>query len=430
MNALSRFFAENAYYFSCLENARQGRECFLVGGVLRDVLLGRHCADYDLITPGDPGALARSFAEKTGGKWFVLDAARGHSRVVCKKPAGKVSFDFAPFRHPNLDDDLRDRDFTINAMALALHHPDGKILDPLGGRADLGHGFLRACSEKSFVNDPLRLLRGVRLALQFDLKIETHSFFLMKKAAALLDRIAAERIKNEFGRIFALGAPSRAVFLMEELGINALLWGPPGAEGSAVKGALWLEKVCALLDIFEGNAVFADSLGHCEEEGYSRATLIKLGLFLRGYDPLGFPRCLDRLRISRNSLRLLVDIRSLAERRYRDWTKLKCGDRGRALWVEALGRHPLELLVVLAALKARDALQALEFVFQAGAVFLGVSGGRRLPDLVAAGDLMAHGVKERNLSKVLAAIRREEIGGRVSSAEEALAFIRSHRKRD
>ena len=430
MNALNRFFAENSHFLSCLDNARKGEDCFLVGGALRDAVMGRQCADYDLITPGDPTSLARNFAGKVGGSWFSLDAERCHSRVVCNKPQGRLSFDFAPFRFPKLEDDLRDRDFTLNAMALPLHSLDGKIFDPLSGLSDLRHGFLRSCGENSFWNDPLRILRGVRLALQFELRIETHSFFLMKKAVDVLDRVAAERIKHELGLIFSLEAPSRAVFLMEDLGLNAEIWGKPLAQGSTARGSVWLEKGCAIMDLFDKSPVFRSRLEGLEEEGFSRASLLKLGLFLRGYDPGDFRPLLDRLRLARKSIRFLAEIQSLSERRFREWSKLKCGERGRALWVENLGRHPLELLLVLAVLKAQDAPRALLFVSQAAELFLRFSGGKRVPDLLQPRVLRQEGVDDKSLSKILKAIRREEIGARVRNRNEALAFVRRPIKRD
>ncbi|MBN2427773.1 MAG: CCA tRNA nucleotidyltransferase [Deltaproteobacteria bacterium] len=429
MKALNHFFENNSFFLTCLQKARQGQECFLVGGALRDALLGRKCADYDLITPGDPTVLACHYAEQTGGSWFILDPERRHSRVVCKNPQGNLSIDFAPFRCADLEADLRDRDYTINAMALPLHSSDSQIFDPLSGLSDLRNGILRSCSDNSFANDPLRLLRGIRLALQFDMEIETHTLFLMKNTVDLINQVAAERINKELGRIFSLDMASQAVYVMEELGLNRPLWGDAGLHGSIARGALWIEKFCALL-LTLGRGNIDKTLSECLEEGFSRAALIKLGLFLRGYDPSEFNHLLKKLRFARKSRRLLDDLYHLSESLFCDWQKLRCGERGRALWVESFGNYPLEMLLSLAALKAPEPLGAVRFISETWGNFLQHKKDNQLRDLVEAKTLLREGINEESLSSVLKAIRREEIAGRVHNVDEALNFVRRQRKRD
>jgi poly(A) polymerase len=429
MDQISLFLSGHPFIQRCLSELLATEECYLVGGALRDRLLDRECSDYDLITPGDPTPLAKKFSEKINGCWFSLDSGRHHSRVVVKKPAGTLSFDFAPFRCPDLRDDLRDRDFTINALALPLHPSPTplKICDPFSGEEDLKNGILRTCSEKSFENDPLRILRGVRLALQFGLRVEENSLQQMKAGSELLTCVAAERIKNELGTIFTLDETSNAIPLMEESGIIKQLWGNPTPKGSSQKGQTNLEKAQSFFYKLYNTEKHSFLKGHLDEvieEGFTRKALIKFGIFMRGYDAEDWPAQLEMFRLSRKSSRFLLDIHRISGNRFHEWPTLNCGERGRGLWVESLGHHPFDLLIVLAILEAEDISNGLRFVLDASDIFQKQSEGGRLTDLIEPKALMEEGIEDTNLSKTLNAIRREEISGRVKSREEALTFVR------
>ncbi len=435
MDEISRFLFGYPLIQRCLSELLVAEKCYLVGGALRDFLLGREGSDYDLITPGDPTLLAKAFAKKAGGSWFSLDVERRHSCVVFKKPESSLSFDFAPFRFPELSEDLRDRDYTINALALPLHPSTAqqKIFDPLCGENDLKNGILRSCSEKSFENDPLRILRGVRLALQLGLVVEKNTLLQMQEGSWRLSSVAAERIKKELGTVFSLDATSKAIPLMEELGIIKQLLGHPSGEGSTQKGVAHLEKAQGLLDVLvdtEKQSFSKEYLDESIEEGFTRNTLIKLGLFMRGYDPEDWQGHLKMLRLSRKSIHFILDIHRIPGSRFHEWAALNCGERGRALWVESLGHHPMELLVVLAILEAADAFSGLHFIMEASDVFQNQSGGKRLPDIIEPAVLIEEGIEGKNLSRVLNAIRLQEISGRVKNREEALFFVRNQRKID
>ncbi|MBQ7248571.1 MAG: CCA tRNA nucleotidyltransferase, partial [Deltaproteobacteria bacterium] len=207
---------------SLLRALRQASEgpCHLVGGAVRDALLGRPVHDWDVITPGKADDLARRFAQSLNGTWFELDAERGYSRVCL----AQGSVDFAPWRAATLEGDLRARDFTINALAFPLHET-GMVrpVDPLGGLADLRRRVLRCCSEDAFVDDPLRILRGVRLALQFRLKVEPETLYLMRQHVPLLRQCAGERIVAELEKI--LGRKEAPLVLLRDSGCCGYLFG-------------------------------------------------------------------------------------------------------------------------------------------------------------------------------------------------------------
>jgi tRNA nucleotidyltransferase/poly(A) polymerase len=149
---------------------------------LRDALLGRVSHDLDFILPGEVYTLARALADQLGGAFYPLDLRRNYARVVLYKPGEpRQVLDFAPQAGPDLESDLRGRDFTINAIAIELHAPQ-RLLDPLGGGSDLLAKQLRACSPTAFQQDPLRILRAVRQAVAFSLMITPETRTWMRQA--------------------------------------------------------------------------------------------------------------------------------------------------------------------------------------------------------------------------------------------------------
>ncbi len=146
-------------------------ELYLVGGATRDAMLGRVSLDLDLVAPSDGIKLARRVANSLGADVFPLDDERDTGRVIVTHPDGsREKLDFASYRGDSLEDDLRNRDFTVNALAVDLRTMS--LLDPLSGAADLRAKKLRACSDASMRDDPIRVLRGIRQAAAFGFQIE------------------------------------------------------------------------------------------------------------------------------------------------------------------------------------------------------------------------------------------------------------------
>ncbi len=196
------------------------REVYLVGGAVRDWLLGRPLYDVDLVVPRGALALARTLANHLGAAFYPLDAERGFGRVVWESPRGRVFIDLAPYRGASLEEDLRARDFTINAMAVPLYG-ELRLIDPTGGLRDLREKVLRACSERSFEDDPLRVLRAVRLSALLGFRIEPRTAKLMRRAAPLLPTVSAERTTAELFRILNLPRPTAPLKALAELGALA-----------------------------------------------------------------------------------------------------------------------------------------------------------------------------------------------------------------
>jgi hypothetical protein len=196
------------------ERARRlltGEEAWMVGGAVRDVLLGRSLLDLD-IACRDPRDAAMRFARAYGGAAFPLSDRHGAWRVA----HGEQTVDFTPLPD-GIDADLATRDFTINAMAVPLE--GGELRDPYEGRADLEAGIVRAVSSTVFVDDPLRLLRAVRFEDELGFRMDEQTERLVRDAAALVARPAGERILAELRRLSAAGYRRLAELgLLEPLG--------------------------------------------------------------------------------------------------------------------------------------------------------------------------------------------------------------------
>ena len=203
---------------------------WLVGGALRDRLLGRPTTDYDVAIDGDARRAARAAARAAGGHAFELSEGFGGWRVVPRsgrragpatgEPGRWWQLDLLPLLHGSIEADLGLRDFTVNALAQQLGD-DGETIDPFGGRRDLAARRLRMVSPEVFQRDPLRSLRLVRLACEIGFEIEDDTAAAAGDGAPLLERVAPERIFEEFKRILTAPDALRGLTLMDELGITA-----------------------------------------------------------------------------------------------------------------------------------------------------------------------------------------------------------------
>jgi Poly A polymerase head domain len=183
---------------SRIRTAVAGVEAYLVGGAVRDELLGRQIVDVDVATP-DPEVAARIYAGLSKGAVFPLSEKHGAWRVAFKDG---TTVDFTPLVG-TIEDDLGTRDFTINAIAQPV--AGGDYVDPLGGRADIESRTLRAVSESVFEDDPLRLLRAVRLEDELGFALDEPTEELVRRHAGLVGDPAGERIVGELERLSPAG---------------------------------------------------------------------------------------------------------------------------------------------------------------------------------------------------------------------------------
>jgi tRNA nucleotidyltransferase/poly(A) polymerase len=204
----------------------------LVGGTVRDLLLGYETHDLDYAVDGDGLAVARRVANALGGAYVSLDPERRTGRVVLRHEGAHAadSLDFASFRGPTLEADLRDRDLTINAMALCrASNGSFALIDPLAGSKDLHDRVLRATSSHAFLDDPVRTLRAVRQGIQFGCRIEAQTQAWLVQAVPCLSTISPERIRDEWFRILAQPRAGDAVRQLQCTGLLAQVAPPVAA---------------------------------------------------------------------------------------------------------------------------------------------------------------------------------------------------------
>ena len=196
--------------------AARGARAWLTGGAARDLALGRAPSDLDVTVTGNGFELARAFADAHDGAFVALDAERDTGRAVLAGPP-PLTVDIGGLRAPDIEADLRLRDFTINALAvpldaaLRLPPPSAALLDPTGGLADLRAGIVRPCGPTSLRDDPLRVVRAARLCATLDLRPAPSLADMARAAVSGLDQVAGERARDELLKL--LDAPAAAPWL-------------------------------------------------------------------------------------------------------------------------------------------------------------------------------------------------------------------------
>ena len=216
-----------------------GHEALLAGGCVRDILLGREPADYDVATDGTPDEVMALFPESlaVGAQFGVIAVRRDGLKV--EVATFRADAGYSDGRHPDgvvyartAQEDVQRRDFTING--LLMRHDTGEVLDYIGGQADLRAGVIRAIGEpgRRFREDKLRLLRAVRFAARFGFAIEPATFEAVRRSAREITQISAERVRDELTKLLTEGAARRGFELLEETGLlHAVL-----PEVAALKG--------------------------------------------------------------------------------------------------------------------------------------------------------------------------------------------------
>jgi len=202
------------------ESAALGFPVYIVGGFVRDLVLGRPVLDFDLVLEGDAIALGHSLVAKFGGKLTVhtkFRTAKWFPNLSTFQPSNLPTFvdlisaRSETYKHPaalptvkmgTTADDLRRRDFTINALALRLDGEHfGELRDELGGMADLQNGLVRVLHPRSLIDDPTRMFRAVRYEQRHDFKIEPQTLALIPEARPLIMKLSAQRVRHELDLI-------------------------------------------------------------------------------------------------------------------------------------------------------------------------------------------------------------------------------------
>ncbi|UCD09388.1 MAG: HD domain-containing protein [Dehalococcoidales bacterium] len=207
-------------------------DSYVVGGFVRDVLLGRKTADIDITVAGDARNIAADVAEILGGRYVLLDDINKVARVILfdnRKSPAETSYvlDFSSYSD-TIEKDLARRDFTIDAMAIELSQflddvTNVEVIDPFTGREDLGKQIVRVVSAQVFIEDSARLLRAVRLAGELNFNIDQDTEDLVRKDAQLLAVVPGERTREELLRLLTLCEAGKILRYLDELGLLTVI---------------------------------------------------------------------------------------------------------------------------------------------------------------------------------------------------------------
>lgn len=394
----------------------------LVGGAIRDALLRRPVADFDFTSPHDPTRIARALAHQLKGHWFWLDRQRLQSRVI----AGAVTCDFAPFRAPALAADLAARDFTINAMAFDLSGPlaGTELTDPLDGRADLVARVLRCAGPGVLHDDPLRILKGIRHAVELDLTIEPETLCDMQTAVGKLPAMAPERLRLELWRIMASPAAARGFDWLLESGAGEMLF---GAGLRLAEPGIRMRQLRSQ-ELFDGLSVTAPMsaawLQEPVEQGLDRATLLRWHCLL---DVIGreLPLTLARRwRFSRNALGRLDALRGIGPELWQALQALPAFPRPAALWARQFASDPVDLLLVLGLLNADEPKAVQERLTPWLRLLAELPDPKLVPPLVGGDWLQKElGLTGAAIGAAQADLCQAEIRGEVRDADEARRYL-------
>ena len=462
----------------------RGLACYLVGGLLRDQLSGRPFTylNIDLAVPKDALNVSRALAAHLHGAFVPLDEEAGSARVVARAEGQRIELDVSEFRGTTLDEDLRRRDFTMNAMAVALEdwlrapHQPHPLIDPLQGRQALQSRRLLPCFPETFAEDPVRILRAFRFVAQLELTLDPAALPLMARALDALPRVSGERVRDELLAICDTDRAHAALLSLNELGALDVIFPELSAGRGVAQGAFHhldvfghqLETVAQADRFLAGFAEFSAALRepmarYCAEqlvERRSRKGLIKLAgllhdvgkparrtvepdgeIWFLGHEETGAELAVgivERLRLSnregdmvcqlvRHHLRpgFLSREPTLSRRAiYRFFKEL--GDNGPGClltwWADRMAtRGSQSRLDQIDVQRARLEELLTAYFFQAEEVV-------KPPRLIDGHQLMAalHLQPGPILGDLLGAIEEAQAEGRIRTSEEALALARAH----
>jgi poly(A) polymerase len=471
----------------CRLGQERREEVFLVGGAVRDLLLGKPLGkDFDFVARAEAGGLAKAVAQEVGGTAFLLDEHFGTWRVIIKKGKKRTELDFSLQQGKDILEDLKRRDFTANSIAVSLNDVfqpgEPRLIDPLNGLKDIQKRVLRANSEESLRQDPLRMLRAFRFVSLFPFQVERETWAMIRRNGKLILRSAWERIRSEF--FLGLGENQTGLFLrqLNETGLLAEIF--PEIQGwknlnlgvsnqtSLLEHALGTEEAAEILlshleDVYPALGRSLDHhLSQAVEEGISRKALLKFVAFFhdsgkpttttwkRGFPA---PRFLDhdqegqkvnagiarRMKLSRKSIRIV----SVLTRQHMRVPSLCRGNeptpRAKYRFFHDLGEEGIES--VLLALSNAMASQGadLQWLFppdsppdllrikEGGEELLRYYWGEFTPKrpkpLLDGKDVMETlGIpRGRAVGRLLGELREAEAAGRIQTREEALEFLKN-----
>ncbi|MGB8646657.1 MAG: HDIG domain-containing metalloprotein [Anaerolineae bacterium] len=240
-------------------------QSYLVGGTVRDTLLGRDRYDIDVTVTGDAIATARAFADVIRGAFYVMDDEFDVARILVEQDGARQTVDFARMRGETIEQDLATRDFSINAMAFDISGGtwvERDLIDPFNGHNDLDARRIRAVSKAVFDNDPVRLLRAVRFEASLGFVLDAATETLVRHEARKLVDAPPERVRDEFYKIISAESCARHIRRFDDLGLLQFVL-PEVAE---LKGVA--QPAPHTYDVFTHTLHTLDALEQVQRGGY------------------------------------------------------------------------------------------------------------------------------------------------------------------
>lgn len=406
------------------EAAQQmGFSLYLVGGPVRDLLLGQPVVDLDLVVEGDAIRLARHLARQWGGrvvahrrfgtaKWLLDERVWRETGGPPPPDRAVPAVDFATARtefytHPtalpeversSIKQDLHRRDFTINTLAIRLDPPHwGELLDFYGGEADLREGIIRVLHSLSFIDDPTRILRAARLEARLGFRLDPRSEALIANALPMLNRVSGDRIRHELELILGEEEPEPALCRLERLGVLSQIQ-------PALRCDRWL--------MARFRAVRNDLLPAQWGLEPADRPFVYWGLLLYRMEPTALGAVTARLRIPRSEARDLERLPRLRQ----DIDRLPSLRQPSQVY-HLLEPYPARLLAVAWVADRRAGVRARLAAFQARY--------RHVTPILTGEDLKAMGLRPGPIfGQLLVALRDARLDGKVTSREDEEAMVR------
>jgi poly(A) polymerase len=426
----------------CRKLRANGHQAFLVGGCVRDEILGRVPADYDVATDAVPTRVEELFPGSltVGAKFGVMIVPGEEAHVEVATFRSDVGS--SDGRHPDQvvyskspQEDVKRRDFTINS--LLMDPSSGEVLDYVGGRDDIRAGIIRTIGEPHlrFTEDKLRLLRAVRFAARFGYTIEPQTFAALKELAPQITQVSAERIRDELTKILTEGAARRGFELLDETGLLAILLpevantkGVPQPPEFHPEGDVWIHTRMLLENLPAGSSptLAWGALLHDIGKPPTFKSAAQTGDRIRfdGHAEIGARMAEEicrRLRFSNDDAAQITDLVA-SHMKFKDVTHMRPSTLKRFVrspkFEEHLELHRLDCMA------CHGMLSNWEFIRK----FLAETPPEevRPPRLLDGEDLLALGFRPGpHFKSILQAVEDAQLEGKLHNHEEALQFVQA-----
>jgi poly(A) polymerase len=437
--------------FDVLLQLAETRKIYLVGGAIRDFILGRTACDFDLAVSGSGIDFTQRFAHKVKGAFVLLSEKDDEARVVLHKT---ITFDFNGYGSKTIHDDLVRRDFTINALAIDLRKPT-HIIDDFAGLRHLKHKIVIPVSDDSLKLDPLRILRAFRLALELKFTVDKRVLFLTKEIN--LNDVAPERISYELLRISEASKSYAFIKLLYQLNLmqqifplaNELLQNKE-LTGHSLRTYKKIESILTSKSYF---SQFTDEYKeYFEDFPYRRALLKLAGLFhdiakphtqfttdegemhFYGHDNLGAKLvgrlANEKLRLSRKQVQMLKTLVSYHMRLHLLATTRELTDRAIRRFFRDLDDEFFGLLILTyadgyATAKKTDHLERT--ITRMMRLKKADDSKKTVKRLITGDDLIAMGLKPGpSFKPILQELEELQLDGKIMTKEEGIEYIKLH----